>query len=882
MAPRLSVVDVWTDLQSAGGTALGLIPDVQRLTRSRSVPGAGDNEIIVELPRLSTAWNHIRANRVIRLTMSDGSVEEYRIQGMDEQDSEQGLTSSVTAAWPDVDLANLGPVYRQEADGSVVFTFDALGLTISQHLSQFILPSLAAAGATWFIAGTVDPTVPLDMTYSNVTPLQACLQLAAALKVEFRLNRISGTQWGLDFLTQIGASANRLYLQSGKNLVGVKRQQDAVPMMTRVTGLGASVDGVSATLANAVWKVASAPSGTTLRLVDPVGGAGPILEDNQLNNLYVQKYPNGAWIQVTASTLANHEITTASAHGIVANDPVRFAAGSTGQALTQLSSPSSETTYGKIHKFLNRPDLPGTVNLISNPGMRTYSTATNAPPDTWAVTMPSGTSVTRLSVNNVDKETTAGRWRSGGQSAKVVTVNDGDGIETAYATLDLIDARPFASGYAGFWNDTDGAKVRVQLVLGKATVSISGTPTRATAGGITTVSITTSAAHGLTVGADVEVAGITGGTTADGYNGIRKVSRVPSSTTLEYQLSADPGTVSVSSATVRPVFIFKTSGTGVSKAWEDLGWQNCANAGGKTKDLGVTVGKVQIVQDGATGATLYIDRAQLTVGAGEGQQAFLEGSGGVQLWQAVNLALSTGKFPSVRYDGEILDLGRLDPVRWPYDDLTLGGPVDIDDPRWGIDASTRILQVRQVLRSPAGDDAVATVVLSNRDGDLSDDVRKIARPSAPVPPAPGPKRRIVPVRFQAARFVPKTSADAGRLTYNAFGTQAGLFPSSTTAGEASASVADDLGALGGRIVGMISDLQQILAGAGTLKLRRDTTLLTTLTADDNATQADLTLSEVIGTGSSYVIEASLTQVSVTIYPFFTYVTLLVEIDDAQQ
>ncbi|HMV74184.1 MAG TPA: hypothetical protein PKB00_06425 [Microthrixaceae bacterium] len=887
MAPRLTLAEVWSDLQAAGGTALGLIPDPGSVIRTRSVPNAGDNEIAVTLRRESSAWAYLRETRVVRLVFSNGTVEEYRIQSFDEEAGEDGLTSSFVAAWPDVDLANLAPVSRTEADGSTVFTFEAVGLTVAQHLSQFILPSLAAVGATWFVAGTIDPTQPVDMVYDKVTPLAALLQLCAAITssttgqpVEFSLRRASDSQWAIDVLNQIGASAPRLYLQAGKNLVGVKRSRDAVPMMTRATAIGAEVDGVGATIANAVWKVASAPTGTTIRLVDPVGGPGPVLEDDQLNGLYVQKYPGGAWVQVSDSALANHEVTTAAAHGLVANDLVRFASGSAGQALTTLTSPSAEALYQKTHRFVARPDIAGTVNLLTNPGMRQYTTGSNAAPDSWAVTYPSGASVTRLSVNAVDKETTAGRWRSGGQSARVVTVNDGDGIETAYATLDLTDARPFASGFGGFWNDTDGAKVRVQVVLGKGTVSISGTPTRSTSGGITTASITTSSAHGLAVGDLVEVLGIVGGTVADGWNGIRRVSRVASSTVFEYQLSSDPGAVSVvSSPTARPVFVFKTSGNGASKVWNDLGWQNCCNAGGKTKDLGVTVGKVQIVQDGATGATLYIDRAQLTVGAGEGNLPFLEGSGGVQLWQALNLALASGRAPSVRYDGTMLDLGRLDPVRWPNDDITLGGPVDVDDPRWGIDVSTRVLQVKQVLaQSGGGVEGVASVVLSNRDGDLSDELRKAARPSAPQPPIPGPKRRVVPYIFQAAQFVPKTSTDAANLRYNlAGGATQGLFPLNAATALASANITNSL-KRGATIVGIVSDISNTGGGAGTVKLYRDGTLVTTLTQSGAALESNMTLSQAIS-GEGFWLEASLQQISSTIFSFLTYVTVYVEEDD---
>ncbi|MBP6670165.1 MAG: hypothetical protein KA180_12010 [Gemmatimonadales bacterium] len=720
--PHAVLIEVWTDLQCAGGSALGLIPDAVSLPETRQI--MGEDRLELSLPRNSAAWALLRERRALRVTFSDATFDEWRISELTEaREADGGLRSLVVAHGPDLDLGTLTTVRRAEADGSVSHTFEAVGLTVAQHLDTYILPSLSGAGASWFAAGTIDASAPVDLVYDWTTPKTACFQLAEALGLEFRLRRNGTSQYLLDFLTQIGSSAPRLYLQAGKNLLQAQRQRSAVDMATEVACRGAPEDGIYPTIAEALWEVASAPTATTLRLVDPNGGDGPVLEDDQLDGLYVRQWPSGSWVLVTGSTLANHEITTASAHGIAADALVQFATSSTGAALTALSAPSAMATYGRTFRVLNRPDIPATVNALANPAMRQYTTGSNAPPDGWAIIPGCG-----LTAANVDKETTATRWRSGGASAKVVTTGDGQGVESPYGTVGPTAARPHASGYLGFWNDTAGGKVRVDLVAGKATVSISAM-SRATAGGITTVAVTTGAAHGLVAGGRVEVLGVTGGTTADGYNGIRTVTAVPSTTTFEYQLASDPGTVTLSSATARPVWLFPdgtraTAGSAISQAWVDLGWENeDLNA------LGATVAKMRVLQDGNTGLTFYVDRAQVTMGAGEGQRAFVEGSGPTQLWQAINRYLADHALPATSYEAGMVDLGRAYPALYTAEDVTLGGPVDLHDPEWGLAVSTRVVEVVRDLLV----DGRTRVTLSNRPADVLDELVRPKRGNRLVP-----------------------------------------------------------------------------------------------------------------------------------------------------
>lgn len=869
--PRCTLVEVAEDLACAGGDPLAPLLDLGELTETREI--MGEDRLEARLPRTSAAWAHLRERRVIPVRFSDGSFDEWRLNGFQEARRDGGLPADFTAVAPDLDLADLTPIARTEADGSVLYDFEGLSLTIAQHLTSYILPALNAAGATWFAAGQIDSSAPIDLVYSWTTPKAACLQLAQGLGLEFRLRRNGTTGYYLDFLTAIAGAtdplgqATLLRVLHGRNLLAVSRKRSATEQATRVYGRGTPEEGLYPTIAEALWKVASAPTTSSLRLVDPNGGDGPILEDNQLNALYVRKWPTGTWVQVVDSGLSNHEVLTAAVHGCVANDLVQFSASSTGEALTCLTSPSAEAIYGfpggtrGPHKILDRPDLPGTVNLIANPAMRAYAAASNGPPDSWAIIPGCG-----LAAASVDKETTAGRWRVGGQSAKVVTGGDGQGIETAYAAITPLDARPFFSGFMGYWLDTDGGKVRVDLVAGKATVSISSM-SRATASGITTVTVNTGAAHGLAVGDEFEVLGVTGATTADGYNGVRKASRIVDTDTVEYQLTSDPGAITLSSATLRPVFRYVATASQGSKFWNDLGWQNA-----DLKAKAATVIKVRVMQDGSTGCTLYVDRAQVTQGTGEGQRAFIEGSGPTQLWQAVNRKLAELAAPAVSIDVSMVDLARLLPATYPLqDDIRLGGTIEIHDPEWLAPVTTRILAVRRNLLV----EGEVELTLSNRPGDLIDEQVRPPRGTRLIPHPPNGRRKRYPVRLQAQDFQPNTPADFTNIVYFNLGVS-GIAVGSGVTGNAGMAVAKDLLARGGRIVSYRMDASSII-GSVVAKLYRDSTLVSTLDTAA-AKYADTTLSQVIGT-ESYSVQATLSGTNPGSMQELYWVELEIEVDE---
>jgi hypothetical protein len=374
--------------------------------------------------------------------------------------------------------------------------------------------------------------------------------------------------------------------------------------------------------------------------------------------------------------------------------------------------------------------------------------------------------------------------------------------------------------------------------------------TRATAGGITTVTVTTSAVHGRAIGDIVEILGSTGSTTADGYNGLRKVSRIVSTTVLEYQLTADPGTITLSSATLRPVYQFATPGEAAAKVWHDYGIQNV-----DLKKLACVVAKIRVMQDGTTGATIYADRAQLTQGSGEGQKAFIEGNGPTRLWQAANDYLAENAPPATRYEATALDLAKLDGQTWANEDLVLGQTISFVYPGFpGSPITTRLVDLKRKLRLEAD----CTLGLSTKPTDITDSLVRAPRQRRLPAPGVDPRRTIFTVRYDGNRLQGDTPANEANIIR--LPATPGILVAVGTVADASCSAADDSLLRGGRIVAFRAQMAfGAYGGPVTLKLEVDGTVVSTLTALavlGTDSYSDTTLALLIGV-QSFVVRAHL-------------------------
>lgn len=451
-------IEIWSNLQAAGGSRVDTIPDALSANDAKRL--TGDDLLEIELPLQSRARDSIMPQRVLRVAFDDGSFDEWRIATPDQEHALGDQNRQRVQAYPvRFDLGRV-IVSRAEADGSVWYDFEALQLSPTAHFNAFLAPALTAAGLSHFALGTVDAASPalVDIVYSHSSVLQVLLDLAGKAGLELQIRRDGTTQYLIDLVSSVGSSTSTRYVMLGKNLKGVTRRENSSEQATRIIPRGADEDGFHATMAEARWRVASV-SGSDVELKDPDGGEDPIAFDNQLNGLYLLK-AGGTLTQITDTVRSTQIVTVASAASISVGDYVKVRADSGGTQLTYLEAPADKTTYGLITRVLDRPEVPSVVNLVKNPTIKDWTAGV---PDNWSA----------VSTPTLTETTTVSRWRTGGKSARVETNADGEGIVTASMAISPSTARPYFSAYIALY--VAAGRVRVEIVTNAGLVIPNGT-----------------------------------------------------------------------------------------------------------------------------------------------------------------------------------------------------------------------------------------------------------------------------------------------------------------------------------------------------------------------------------------------------------------------
>jgi hypothetical protein len=383
--------------------------------------------------------------------------DEYKIidRTVDHQSANLVLTAQPFRV---TDLAGAGLIARKDSDGVIVYDFEVLGLTPTEILNNWIIPALAAAGYTWITVGTITPTARLDMTFAWDTPLAALLRLASATQSEVDIRQTT-TGYAIDLVTQVNALAQMADIRVDKNLVNVTKSESSIDQATRVFPRGGDMgDGMRATMARAKWAVQST-AGPVITLKDPAGGKGPIQFDGQLVGTYFRE-PDGTMRQVTASSASGQTVTLASTPiTLTINDLVEFRADAAGADLVYLENPVAvlAANYGIKAAVRDVPDVPATNNIVKNAAMRTWPGGAGSLPTNW----------TAVGTPTIAKQVAAPFTAIGGQSIKVTSTADGQGVISDAVPIFPTATNPYLSGYAKLWVASGNA--RVELVINTPT-----------------------------------------------------------------------------------------------------------------------------------------------------------------------------------------------------------------------------------------------------------------------------------------------------------------------------------------------------------------------------------------------------------------------------
>jgi len=472
--PPLKRVEIWTDLQCAGGVKLW---DLSRWSQANAFYGAttkeevaGREEFHLDLQRDSDAWDHIRARRVVRTVFgrlpdnSDELWREWRIQDeADGREPEDAVWGRVLGVGVKYDLGDRTLAWRQ-ANGKVLLSWSLFNLTITDHLA-FILARAAEHGIDWLEIGTIEdnPTARYDLDYENASPLGLLGRLAELAELELDIPPIMdedlvGTGYAVHMLRQIGETCDRPEIRYRKNLLALKRETKTEDFSPRVYPVGGEQDGTRLTIANAQWTIVSVDvAQRRVYLAD-----APILYDDQLNGLYAEVAGSSLRHLVEDTDQADQFVVLVSVAGIAASQALTFREDQAGTDLAWLQNPASFAAYGRVAPPQDPVEIPFIDNLAPNAFLSVVDGIDDPTPQDWFAIGPTPATL----AINTDQQF----FQYGSSSLHVEAPAAGDGVESGWVPIFPTERSPYIAVQVALW--VVSGTVQLELILDTGDVEI--------------------------------------------------------------------------------------------------------------------------------------------------------------------------------------------------------------------------------------------------------------------------------------------------------------------------------------------------------------------------------------------------------------------------
>lgn len=406
--PRFLGLEIQTDVRCASGARRAFFPATALAACAAVFSPTEPESLTATLQRTDARTVEVIAGRVVRTCFSDTAYDrEWDIVQVEDSD----VTDELVLTAQPIALRLARKLYETTdgATGAPVFDFTSVGITASEAIDAYVLPTLTARGMSWVSRGTVDATARFDLAGQWASALELVRLIAepGRANAEWQLRRVGDSGYAIDLVDQIGSADGTLRIRTGSNLLAHRRSRNVLEAATRVLPRGADT-AVERTMAAHLWEVAAKGTdgvGNYIEIEDILGGADAISYDEQLDDLYVASLDTHAPTpqQVTATDATLQRVYMASTAEFTVGAWCRFSVGATtsGTRLTSLTSPvaaalPSADGLGDLAEFLDVPEVRGDCNLVPNPWMRTWTTAGNAP-DGWteAVGTPANLTHTR-------------------------------------------------------------------------------------------------------------------------------------------------------------------------------------------------------------------------------------------------------------------------------------------------------------------------------------------------------------------------------------------------------------------------------------------------------------------------------------------------------
>lgn len=357
------------------------------LVTTQSIANA--ESLTFQIPRTSQAALVIAENQVARIWRSDTDYEEWTVATIVSR-RDKGGSVNVTCKPLLYRLGLCGPVIEWQTDpanGLPQLDVGVSQLTATEIINTYILDGPIATLLPWLTLGTIEPTVAIDLTWNNATPLQVLRAIIDAIQAtgelcELSLRRVSTTSYAIDILHERNSGSTALSLRVGKNLETLEYTLDATDRGTRIQPLTAPLAGSPTFLGAARWLI-TAKSTNVITLADPAGGVGPVGFDDQLNGLYLYSEAKGTYSLISDSDAALQTVTVASGTNFSVNGFAGFRTTTTGILPYYLEHPIyvQPTFPGVGVKFrtIDRTSVQGVANMVPNAIQRIWSSPTDLP-----------------------------------------------------------------------------------------------------------------------------------------------------------------------------------------------------------------------------------------------------------------------------------------------------------------------------------------------------------------------------------------------------------------------------------------------------------------------------------------------------------------------
>jgi len=359
--------EIWDAPECDSGTRQSVIVGVVAGLQKTSL--AADETLELTATRFDSegndwAWyDDLAIDTIIRIEDSDtDDVWEWRVSGINEVRADNGHAFLSIVGDPLLwDLKNFLVEY-QPSGGTMRRNLGAIRLTAHQIIDTYVIGNTNCP--SWIVRGTVTPTDWVELAWDGYTALELLRDLTAKFPdYELRLRRNGSTDYRID-IAETGSGTTTAPVEFGRNLLTVKKAVSTTGLASVIVPRGRVPSGALefGDIGDNAWEI-TAKSGDDLTLADPLGGDGPIGEDDQLNGYYLESATETTRLEISDSVESTQICTMASTPSDFAvGDLVRVVRDSSGSLLSELPSPSAITAYSRRVGIFDRPDQPTSRN----------------------------------------------------------------------------------------------------------------------------------------------------------------------------------------------------------------------------------------------------------------------------------------------------------------------------------------------------------------------------------------------------------------------------------------------------------------------------------------------------------------------------------------